>query len=81
MSTKGNTDMATTWKKWRIGFWISVLLGTLSAGAGLAVGMTWQAATAVLCTSLLTHIGAYLIKSPLESVEDNETTPTPPPKP
>ncbi|MDE2098686.1 MAG: hypothetical protein KGL39_15640 [Patescibacteria group bacterium] len=69
-----------TWKKWRVGFWLTILLGCLSAGAGVAVGMTWQAFVAVLCTSLLTHIAAYMIKSPIEQVDDNPTqpkTPTP----
>jgi hypothetical protein len=71
----------TTWKKWRIGFWIAVLLGTLSAGAGLAAGMKWQAFVAVLCTSLLTHIGAYLMKSPLDDVQDGPTPPASPAPP
>jgi len=66
--------MSMTWKKWRIGFWLALFLGTLSAGAGLCVGMAWQAFVAVLCTSIATHIGAYLMRSPLDAVED-ETEP------
>lgn len=56
-------------RKWKVGIFIAVLFGLLSAGAGLAAGMQWQAFIAVLCTSLATHLGAYLMKHPLESVE------------
>ena len=60
----------TTWKKWRVGLLLAVLLGVLSGCAGLAAGMDWRAFSAVVATSLVTHIGAYLAKSPLEEVED-----------
>jgi len=62
--------MKTTWKKWRVGFWIQVLLGCLAAGAGLAAGVTWKQFVAILCTSLTTQLVGYLSKSPLEDVED-----------
>jgi hypothetical protein len=55
-------------KKWKVGLIVAVTFGLLSAGAGVAVGMNWQAFVAVLCTSLATHLGAYLMKHPLESV-------------
>ena len=59
-----------TWKKWKIGLSVAVLFGLLSAGAGLVAGMQWQAFVAVLCTSLATHLGAYLMKHPVEAVEE-----------
>lgn len=59
-----------TWKKWRVGLLLAIGLGCISAGAGLAAGMQWQAFVAVLCTSLVTHVGAYLAKSPLDQVDD-----------
>lgn len=71
--------MSMTWKKWRVGLWLAILLGFLSAGAGLLAGMAWQAFVAVLCTSLLTHITAYLMKSPIEQVDDGPADPEPPP--
>jgi hypothetical protein len=64
--------MKTTCKKWRVGLLLSVMFGFLCAGSGLAAGMKWQAFVAVLCTSLVTHIGAYLTKSPLDQVEDGD---------
>lgn len=64
----------TTWKKWRVGFWLTLFLGALSAGAGLCAGMTWRAFVAVLCTSLLSHVGAYLMKSPLDDVQDGPSS-------
>lgn len=59
-----------TWKKWRVGLILAIGLGALSGIAGLAAGMTWEAFAAVVATSVVTHIGAYLQKSPLEDVED-----------
>ncbi|MDE2100809.1 MAG: hypothetical protein KGL39_26420 [Patescibacteria group bacterium] len=70
-----------TWKKWRVGLALSITLGCLSAGAGLAAGISWKGFTAVLCTSLLTHIGAYLTKSPLDQVDDGDAAQTEPNKP
>lgn len=65
----------TTWKKWRVGLLLSILLGVLSGCAGLAAGMSWQAFVAVVATSLVTHIAAYLSKSPLEDVDDGDSRP------
>lgn len=61
-------------KKWKIGLVVAVVFGLLSGGAGLAAGMSWQAFVAVLCTSLATHLGAYLMKHPVESIKDGDTT-------
>lgn len=60
-------------KKWTVGIIVAVTFGLLSAGAGVAVGMTWQAFVAVLCTSLGTHLGAYLMKHPVDSVNFDTT--------
>lgn len=65
------------WKKWKIGLVVAVILGLLSAGAGLAAGMHWQAFIAVLCTSLTTHLLAFLKEHPVESVKE-ETNPNNP---
>lgn len=68
-------------KKWTIGFAIAVLFGLLSAGAGVAAGMGWHAFVAVLSTSLATHLGAYLMKHPVEDVEFDTDQMTKPPEP
>jgi len=67
----------TTWKKWRVGLLLTIGLGVLSGCAGLAAGMSWQAFAAVVATSLVTHITAYLQKSPLEDVEDQNNNEPP----
>lgn len=59
-----------SWKKWVIGLSVAILFGLLTAGAGLVAGMQWQAFVAVLCASLATNLGAYLMKHPVESVEE-----------
>jgi hypothetical protein len=61
-----------TWKKWTVGIIVTVVFSLLTAGAGLSQGMSWQAFTAVLCTALLTNLGAYLMKHPVEAVGDEE---------
>jgi hypothetical protein len=59
-------------KKWKIGFGIAVLFGFLSAGSGLVGDMGWKSFVAVLCTSLVTNLGAYLMKHPIETIQDTE---------
>lgn len=66
-----------TWNKWTVGLAIATFFGLLSAGAGLAAGMKWQAFVAVLCTSLATHLGAYLMKHPVEDLPDGPLPPNP----
>lgn len=60
------------WRKWKAGLLVSLLLGVLSAGAGLAADMSWKAFCAVLCASVATHLIAYLKQHPVESVEDEK---------
>jgi hypothetical protein len=62
-------------RKWKIGFAIAILFGLLSAGAGVAAGMQWQAFIAVLCTSLATHLGAYLMKHPVDEISFDSNPP------
>lgn len=59
-------------RKWRLGLGVAVLCGLLTAGAGLAAGMHWQAFLAVLCTSLLTNLLNFLKQHPIESIEDTQ---------
>lgn len=59
-----------SWKKWIIGLSVAILFGLLTAGAGLVAGMTWQAFVSVLCAALATNLGAYMMKHPVESVEE-----------
>lgn len=57
-------------KKWRIGFTVAIAFGLLSAGASIADGFRLTTFIAVLCTSLATHLGAYLMKHPVEEISE-----------
>ena len=61
--------MKTTWKKWRVGFWLAVAVALLSAGAGVAAELTWRQFVALLCSSLLAGVSGYLAKSPIDDIE------------
>ncbi len=59
-----------TWKKWKIGLWIAIAFGLFNAGAGLVGDMGWKSFVAVLCASWMSNLGAYLMKHPVEDVQD-----------
>jgi hypothetical protein len=61
-------------KKWRIGFGVALLFSLLTAGAGLVVGMKWQAFVAVFCSSAILQLSSYLMKHPVESIEESPQT-------
>ena len=64
--------MSLTIKKWRRGFALALFLGTLSAFAGGLAGVDWKQFLAILATSQLTSLTAYLMKSPLDAVDDED---------
>lgn len=57
-----------SWRRWRLGVVVTVVLSLIVAGAGLSAGMKWQAFLAVFCTALLTHFGSFLKDHPLEQI-------------
>lgn len=59
-----------TLKKWKIGFAVAILFSLFTAGAGVVAGMNVWAFVSVLCTSLVTNLGAYLMKHPVEDIDD-----------
>ncbi len=62
------------WKRWKLGMVVAIVLSFIVAGSGVAAGMHWQAFISVLCTALLTHMGAFLKDHPIEQVSfDTET--------
>lgn len=63
-------------KKWRIGFVVALVLSLLTAGAGLAAGMQWQAFVAVFCAAAVSNLGAYLMKHPVESIVEETASST-----
>lgn len=62
------------WKKWKIGFSVAVLFGLFTAGAGLADHMSLKSFIAVLCASMLTNLGSYLMKHPVDDISFDTTT-------
>lgn len=60
------------WKKWKIGLVISLALGVLTAGAGLADQMSWKSFVAVLCAAVLSNLFSFLKQHPIESVQDED---------
>lgn len=61
-------------KRWKLGICVSIALSVLVAGSGLAAGMKWQAFVSVLCTALLTHLGAFLTQNPVEKITFDTAT-------
>lgn len=69
--------MKVSWKKWKLGLIVAIVCGILTAGAGVAAGMKWQAFIAVLCTALLTNLGNFLVNHPIDDIEDPKNPPNP----
>lgn len=65
-----------TWKKWRVGLWLTLGIAVLSTLAGLTTDMNWRQLLALFGTTTSAALTTYLMKSPLQDVED-ETDPKP----
>lgn len=59
-----------TWRKWKLGLFIAILLSLLVAGSGLDSSWNWMSFVRVFCIACATHLGAYLKSHPVESIED-----------
>lgn len=64
-----------SWRRWKLGCWVSLGLSLFVAGAGLVAGMRWQAFVAVFCAACVTHWGAWVQQHPVESITFGDTTP------
>ena len=60
-----------SWKKWKIGVVVALVMSAFGAGAGLVAGMKLQAFVAVFCANCITHFAAFLKDHPIESIQDN----------
>lgn len=58
------------WKKWKVGLCIAVFMALFNAGSGLVGDMGWKSFVAVLCSALVTNLGNFLYKHPIEEIED-----------
>lgn len=57
-----------SWKRWKLGVAVSIVLSLLVAGSGLTAGMNWKSFVAVFCTAAITHLGAFLKDHPIEQI-------------
>lgn len=63
-----------SWRRWKLGMVVTVVLSLVVAGAGVAAGMKWQSFVAVFCTALLTHFGSFIKDHPVDQITfDTET--------
>lgn len=60
--------MRISWRQWKLGFFVALLLSLFVALAGLTAGMHWQAFLAVFGAAGVTHFGAFLTQHPPEQV-------------
>lgn len=60
-----------TFKKWRIGLYITVIVALCATLAGLTTDMNWKQFLALFGSTMGTGFTTYLMKSPLTDVEDN----------
>lgn len=58
------------WKKWRVGLCLALFSGLFSAAAGLLADMSWKSFLAVLGASMLTNLTNYLMRHPVEDIDD-----------
>lgn len=57
--------MNPTLKAWLFGFAAALVSGVGNGMMSWVVGLTLKQAAAIIAVNLITHIGAYLAKSPL----------------
>ncbi len=63
-----------SWKRWKLGAVVSLVLSLFVAGAALTTGATWMTFVAVFCAAAATHFGAFLQQNPVDKVDFETTT-------
>lgn len=63
-----------SWRRWKLGVAVAVVMSLIVAGAGLVAGMHWQAFVAVFCAASATHLGTFLKDHPVEKINFNGDT-------
>lgn len=70
-----------SWRRWKLGIVVAVVLSACVAGSALEAGTTWRVFVQVFCTALVTHFLSFLKDHPLEQIQFSDTTPPFPPPP
>ncbi len=63
-----------SWKRWKLGVLIALLLSAFVAGAAWEDGASWRTLLKVFCAACLTHFGAFIKQHPVEDVRFNGNT-------
>lgn len=70
-----------SWRRWKLGAAVALLLSLLVAGAGVGAGGSWRVFVASFCTAALTHFFSFLKNHPVDAVDfnggDHENTTVP----
>jgi hypothetical protein len=62
-----------TWRKWKLGLAVAIMLSLFVAGSGLDSSWNWMSFVRVFCIACLTHMGAFLKTHPIEDITDTRT--------
>ena len=60
--------MSFSWRRWKLGFWVALVLSLLVAGSTYAAGGNLKAVIGAFCASMLTNFGAFLTNHPVDQV-------------
>lgn len=64
-----------SWRRWKLGAVVSVILSLFVAMSGVAAGAGWKTFLAVLGSALVTHFGAFLKDHPVDQIQFSDTAP------
>ena len=68
--------MKWSWKRWKLGLYISIGTGLFTGVIGLGAGMTWKGALMLIAASVGKDFVLYQSQHPVDSIElDEEPAP------
>jgi len=62
--------MKTTWKKWRVGLWLTLAIALFTSLIGLGTGMSLGQWLSSLGSAMVAGLAGYIQKSPIEEIQD-----------
>lgn len=70
-----------SWRRWKLGILVSVILSLLVAGSGWTAGTKWQALIPIFCTAMLTHFVSFVKDHPVDRISFDTERLVKPPEP
>lgn len=64
-----------SWRRWKLGVAVAIMLSLFVAGAGVVANMGWKAFIAVFCAACVTHFGSFIKDHPVESITFDSAPP------